>query len=91
MKDCCEGCGCGLGADAQNAMICSFECTFCESCATEKLQNVCPNCGGEFVRRPVRPKAALAFSPQQAGKQSPVSEKHAALVSRYGSVPGWQR
>ncbi len=37
-------------------MICSFECTFCRSCVETILQNVCPNCGGGFCPRPVRPK-----------------------------------
>jgi len=36
-------------------MICSFECTFCATCVAEVLDNVCPNCGGGFVPRPVRP------------------------------------
>ena len=38
--------------------ICSFECTFCATCAAEKLAGICPNCGGELVRRPIRPPAA---------------------------------
>lgn len=38
------------------AMICSFECTYCRACAENILQNVCPNCGGGFCPRPVRPK-----------------------------------
>jgi len=37
-------------------MICSFECTFCRSCVETVLENVCPNCGGGFSSRPVRPK-----------------------------------
>jgi uncharacterized protein len=36
-------------------MICSFECTFCRTCVERLLQNVCPNCGGDFSRRPIRP------------------------------------
>jgi hypothetical protein len=44
-------------------MICTFECTFCRSCATGKLGGVCPNCGGNLVERPIRPASALAKHP----------------------------
>ncbi|WP_136660895.1 DUF1272 domain-containing protein [Nitratireductor sp. XY-223] len=54
----CEYCDTDLPADAPDAMICSYECTFCADCAENVLHNVCPNCGGGFERRPVRPKAA---------------------------------
>jgi hypothetical protein len=40
-------------------MICSFECTFCRHCADAVLRGRCPNCGGELVRRPVRPADKL--------------------------------
>jgi hypothetical protein len=55
----CECCNTDLPPDARNARICSFECTFCEACAADKLRGVCPNCGGELVRRPVRPATKL--------------------------------
>ena len=55
----CECCDKDLPPDATDAMICTFECTFCESCVDDKLGGICPNCGGEFSRRPVRPPAAL--------------------------------
>jgi uncharacterized protein len=48
----CEGCGIGLSADSE-AYICSYECTFCGVCAAAMVK-VCPNCGGELVRRPRR-------------------------------------
>jgi hypothetical protein len=48
----CEKCGAALTADGV-AFICSFECTFCETC-TKAMNNVCPNCQGELVRRPRR-------------------------------------
>jgi hypothetical protein len=44
-----------LPADSTEAMICSYECTFCKKCVDEILENVCPNCGGGFCRRPIRP------------------------------------
>jgi hypothetical protein len=59
----CECCDRDLAAPSLEAMICSFECTFCSVCAHEVLQGRCPNCGGELVRRPVRPAAALAKYP----------------------------
>lgn len=52
MKSNCEGCQRGLSADAE-AYVCSYECTFCADCAL-KRQHLCPNCGGELVRRPRR-------------------------------------
>jgi len=51
----CEHCNKPLPAEALDARICSFECTFCATCA-ELLGNVCPNCGGNFVARPIRPQ-----------------------------------
>ncbi len=44
-------------------MVCSFECTFCRTCVETLLSNVCPNCGGGFERRPVRPARMLAKHP----------------------------
>ena len=58
----CECCDRDLPPDAV-AFICSFECTWCASCAGEVLNGICPNCGGELVRRPVRPAAKLANNP----------------------------
>lgn len=58
----CERCGADLppGADAR---ICTFECTFCPACAAGPLASVCPNCGGNFERRLVRPAATLERYP----------------------------
>ena len=53
----CELCDKNLPPTAKDAMICTYECTFCTSCV-EKLSNVCPNCGGGFVPRPIRPSRA---------------------------------
>jgi hypothetical protein len=55
LRPTCENCNKALPADASDARICSFECTFCAACAEEVLHNVCPNCGGGFTPRPVRP------------------------------------
>jgi hypothetical protein len=59
----CECCDRDLNAASLEAMICSFECTFCSACAGDVLQGKCPNCEGELVRRPIRPAAALAKYP----------------------------
>lgn len=59
----CECCDVDLPGDSDTAYICSFECTFCASCAQDKLAGKCPNCGGELVRRPRRSPAKLARYP----------------------------
>ncbi|HVH80311.1 MAG TPA: DUF1272 domain-containing protein [Stellaceae bacterium] len=51
----CEWCDKDLPPDAPDAKICSYECTFCAECIEAHLHNVCPNCGGGFVPRPIRP------------------------------------
>ncbi len=52
----CEYCDKDLPPDALDARICSYECTFCADCVDNVLSDVCPNCGGGFVPRPIRPK-----------------------------------
>jgi hypothetical protein len=52
----CELCNADLSPDAPHARVCSYECTFCADCVANVLRNVCPNCGGELVRRPIRPR-----------------------------------
>ena len=59
----CECCDKNLPPDSEEAMICSFECTFCKDCVENKLNNRCPNCGGNFVSRPIRPNKSLAKYP----------------------------
>ncbi|QFU76458.1 DUF1272 domain-containing protein [Halioglobus maricola] len=54
----CECCDKDLPPDSVEAMICTYECTFCRQCVDEVLDNVCPNCAGGFSTRPVRPKTA---------------------------------
>jgi hypothetical protein len=51
----CEYCDKDLPPASTDARICSYECTFCVDCAESRLANVCPNCGGGFVPRPIRP------------------------------------
>ena len=64
LKPNCECCNKDLGADAADARICSFECTFCSDCVDNRLPGSrCPNCGGDLVNRPVRPVGKLARFP----------------------------
>lgn len=55
----CECCDVDLPPGSTDAYICSFECTFCVTCAETRLRGKCPNCGGELVRRPSRSAALL--------------------------------
>lgn len=59
----CECCDRDLPAHSHLAMICSYECTFCRNCAETFFAGHCPNCGGELVRRPMRPSDRLARHP----------------------------
>ena len=59
----CECCNKDLPPDSNEAVICSFECTFCKHCAETVLKGVCPNCGGNFVPRPIRPESRLINNP----------------------------
>jgi uncharacterized protein len=56
MKNTCERCTAAL-AENDTAFICVYECTFCQDC-TEDMNNICPNCGGELVRRPMKSVSA---------------------------------
>ncbi len=58
----CECCDRDLPPEAE-ARICTFECTFCPGCAEERFGGVCPNCGGDFTRRPIRPAPWLERYP----------------------------
>jgi len=55
LRPTCEHCNEALPPNSLEARICSYECTFCAACVEQVLGNVCPNCGGGFVPRPVRP------------------------------------
>ena len=66
LKPGCECCDKDLPPEAEDAMICTFECTVCRRCVAEKLRGVCPNCGGNFVPRPIRPATLLERFPPSA-------------------------
>jgi hypothetical protein len=73
----CECCDVDLAPESSEARICTFECTFCATCAEERFAGVCPNCGGELLRRPIRPAAALARFPASTER---VRKSHAACA-----------
>ncbi|MGH1383411.1 DUF1272 domain-containing protein [Kordia sp.] len=62
----CEHCNKALPNTSTEAMICSFECTYCKECALEIFENVCPSCSGNFVARPIRPKKLIENYPASA-------------------------
>ena len=59
----CECCNRDLPPSAPDALICTFECTFCAACVTTFPNRQCPNCGGNLQPRPIRPAASLAQNP----------------------------
>jgi hypothetical protein len=73
----CEYCDKDLPPNAANACICSYECTFCADCVERVLFNVCPNCGGGFVPRPIRP--ATERRPGVSLRSHPASTKRVQL------------
>ena len=89
----CELCDRDLPPESTDAMICSFECTFCARCVRETLHNVCPNCGGGLSPRPVRPSERLAkYPPSPTRVVRPLdAARHAALLARYRGVPAETR
>ena len=68
LRPSCENCDKPLPNHSDEAMICSYECTFCKDCVEKILHNVCPNCGGGFEKRPSRPKGQLEKYPPSAKK-----------------------
>lgn len=67
----CERCGRDLPPDSPDARICTFECTFCAECVETALEGRCPNCGGNFERRPVRPAHLLERYPASTERRGP--------------------
>lgn len=59
LRPICEHCCKALPNESAEAMICTFECTFCTDCVANELYNVCPNCGGGFEKRPTRPTECI--------------------------------
>ncbi|MFD2587446.1 DUF1272 domain-containing protein [Croceitalea marina] len=74
----CEQCGRKLPNTSTEAMICSFECTYCADCVT-LFENVCPSCGGNFQPRPIRPKKMVERYPVSAEKV--LIKKESSLIN----------
>ncbi len=99
LRPVCENCACELPPDSVEARICSFECTFCRACVEGVLDNVCPNCGGGFEPRPVRPSRAwrdgvsLTQRPgSDARKHRPVDpDAHRAFAAPIAGIPPHRR
>ena len=94
LRPICENCAVELPPESTQAMICSFECTFCRDCVTTVLTDVCPNCGGGFCPRPNRPlidwnggNDCTTYPPATTRRHRPVDGAvHRALVARIGSL-----
>src|SRR5262249_49945889 len=99
LRPICENCARPLPPHALEARICSFECTFCADCAETLLLNVCPNCGGGFCPRPVRPAHEhrpgdyLGAHPASTRlRHRPVDlAEHAAVARLLGALPPHER
>lgn len=99
LRPTCEHCNMPLPPDSTEAMICSFECTFCRSCVGAVLNNVCPNCGGGFSERPIRPSKNLrgdnylgAYPPSTKIKHRPVDPNaHEQFVAAITGIPPERR
>jgi hypothetical protein len=95
----CERCDKDLPPDALDAKICSYECTFCAACVRDVLHDVCPNCGGDFQPRPIRPEQAwrtltgLGNDPPSDRRRhtSYTSEEIAEFVGTLRDVPPQSR
>lgn len=95
----CEHCDTDLPPDGPDAMICTYECTFCAACVGDVLHNVCPNCGGGFAPRPIRPRVAyvagvsLAHQPAATRRvgMSKTPEHQRSLSAQVRDVPPQDR
>ena len=91
----CELCDRDLPPDSDDARVCTYECTFCATCVDTVLHNVCPNCGGGFVQRPIRPSRAhrqgVSLEHQPASDKRVVTSRGdaeiAAFVERLRGIP----
>jgi hypothetical protein len=99
LRPTCENCNKALPPDSLEARICSYECTFCAACVDSVLENVCPNCGGGFVARPIRPsknwKGNNCLGKDPAGtkvKHRPVDPAvHAPFSAAIKTIPPHKR
>lgn len=99
LRPSCEHCNKPLPPASTDAYMCSFECTFCRDCVGQVLRGVCPNCGGGFAPRPVRPAREWKtgnylgrYPGTTKTTHRPVdAAAHGALVTRVAAIPPEQR
>lgn len=99
LRPSCENCNKPLPPASPEARICTYECTFCADCVERVLENVCPNCGGGFVPRPVRPSRNWkgnnylgADPPSTTIRHRPVDiAAHAEFAARIRAIPPHDR
>jgi uncharacterized protein len=99
LRPSCEHCDRPLPPESVDARICSFECTFCADCARDVLDGVCPNCGGGFCQRPVRPVREWrpgeflgAHPPTEKRRHRPVSAaEHSVFSATLRDIPPHER
>src|SRR3954463_4323174 len=80
----CECCDRDLPPNALDARICTFECTFCADCVEQRILDVCPNCGGGFTPRPIRP--ATEWRPGLSVSKRPPSGKRVHLSYTWDDI-----
>lgn len=81
LRPSCENCNKALPPASIEARICSYECTFCVSCVDLILENVCPNCGGGFMPRPIRPSKDLHGGNFLGRNPAKIDVKHRPVVA----------
>ncbi len=93
IRPCCEHCGKDLPNESTEAMICTFECTYCEDCAIDIFENVCPSCEGNFTKRPIRPKRHLEANPPSKTRLHKPKDLEQALktTAKYRNIPPEKR
>jgi hypothetical protein len=99
LRPTCENCNKPLPPESTEAMICTFECTFCASCVSNVIENVCPNCGGGFSPRPVRPARNWhddnfigKYPPATRVRHKPVdTAAHAVFAAAIRDIPPHRR
>lgn len=99
LRPTCEHCNKRLPPECLEARICTYECTFCAACVDTVLDNVCPNCGGGFVPRPIRPSKNwkgdnyLGKDPASTTiRHHPVDpDAHARFIADIRSIPPEKR
>lgn len=82
LRPSCECCDKDLPLDSTEVRICTFECTFCTTCADDLLKGQCPNCGGELLQRPRRPAGKLTNNPPSTKRVFKAGLRERLLAAR---------